>query len=481
MRPPTPLLCLLLTLAALLTTAPPAHARTDTGPDPARIDAFVTAYLDRHGLPGAAVAVVKDGETVHEAGYGHDSHGRPITEHTRLRIGSLSKPFTAFAVLRLADDGRIDLDAPAADYLPDTAPEGVTVRHLLSHTSGLPNPTIVAPAQTLEEAVAGIQDLPLETRPGTTYRYSNLNYWLAALLVQRVTGHDFTDHLTTDVFTPLGMADTLATTTTNDPVDGLATGHVTAYGHALPAPIPHAMNSGAGAIVSTAHDLAAWLAMQQRGGTTPDGHRLLSADLIEESHTPQPGAQRAGLGWRNSSPHVTPARVSHSGIVTGFNAQHDLVPTSGYGVAVLLNSYTPTRENAYELSSGIIDLTEGRTPDPGTPTATAIDLTLGATTIATAALAALGLRRAPRWAARRTHHPTWRFALRLLPQCIAPAAAAFLFLIAPALQDNSYTPADVFWLFPAFTALLLTLAATGTALTIARTTARIRTRTAPRR
>ncbi len=469
---PTSLLCLLLTVSALLAVAAPAQAREDFSPE--RVDAFVTAYLDRHGLPGAAVAVVKDGETVYEAGYGEDSEGRPITQHTRLRVGSVSKSFTAFAVLRLVDQGRVDLDAPVARYLPDTAPEGVTVRQLLSHTSGLPNPTIVGPARTLEEAVAGIGDLPPAADPGTSYRYSNLNYWVAALLVERVADQDFTDHLAEEVFTPLGMDDTVATTTTRDPVDGLAPGHVTAYGGAFPAPTPEAMNSGAGGVVSTSHDMAAWLAMQQREGVGPDGRHLLSTALVEESHTAQPAAERAGLGWRHSGPQVTPARISHSGIVSGFNSQQDLVPGSGYGVVVLLNSFTPSRENAYELSSGIIDLTEGRTPDPGTATATVIDLVLGAATAAVVVLGVLGLRRSPRWAARRAAWPAWGFALRLLPQCLAPALAVFLFLVAPALQDNSYVPVDVFWLFPALAVLVGALGVVGAALTVARAAARIR-------
>ncbi|GAA1449316.1 serine hydrolase domain-containing protein [Nocardiopsis tropica] len=476
---PTPLLCLLLAMSALLTVAAPAHARD--GFDPAEVDAFVTAYLDRHGLPGAAVAVVKDGETVHEAGYGEDAEGRPITEHTRLRIGSVSKSITAFAVLRLVDEGRVDLDAPAARYLPDAAPDGVTVRQLLSHASGLPNPTVVGPARSLEEGVAGIEDLPPAAEPGTSYLYSNLNYWMAALIVERVSGRDFTDHLAEEVFTPLGMEDTVATTTTRDPVAGLSRGHITAYGGAFPAPTPEAMNSGAGGVVSTSHDMAAWLAMQQREGIGPDGRRLLSASLIEESHTEQPSTTRAGLGWRHSGPQVTPARISHSGIVSGYNAQQDLVPGSGYGVVVLLNSFTPSRENAYEISSGIIDLTEDRTTDPGRATATVIDLVLGGVTVTVVALGALGLWRSRRWAACRAAWPAWRFALRLLPQCVAPALAVFLFLVAPALQDNSYVPVDVFWLFPALAVLVGALGVVGAGLTTARAAARIRTGVTVRR
>lgn len=468
-------LALSLVLAVLGPVAAPASAVVPGGFDPAKVDAFVTGYLDRHGLPGAAVAVVRDGEIVHEAGYGEDSGGGRLTEYTRLRIGSVSKSFTAFAVLRLVDEGRVALDAPVKRYLPDFAPsDAITVRHLLSHTSGLPNPAIVGPARSLAEGADRVGGWSLSTKPGTSYTYSNANYWLAARIVEQVSGQNFNAYLADEIFAPLGMNDTVNTTITHDPVSGLTQGHVTAYGGALSVPEAEAMNSGSGGMVSTSHDMAAWLATQQRAGLGPDGRRLLSAKLIRDSHTPQPGAGRAGLGWRRSGAGIVPERISHSGVVSGFNAQQDLVPGSGYGVVVLLNSFTPSAEQAYAISSGIIDVTEGRAPDPGTPTATLIDLFLGALTLVGLALGILGLRRAPRWATRRADRPAWRFALRLLPQLIAPAAAVFLFLVVPELQSNSYTPADVYRLFPALTTLLTALAISGACLTAARVTARVR-------
>src|SRR5690606_36490374 len=286
MRFSAPALSVILALSVVGASAAPAAAEPPDGFSPQQVDAFVTGYLDRHGLPGAAVAVVKDGEVVHEAGYGEDSAGNAITEHSRLRIASVSKSFTAFAVLKLVDEGRVDLDAPVAEYLPGFRPgDGITVRQLLSHASGLPNPAIVAPAHTPAEGVARIEDWELSSEPGTSYAYSNANYWTASRIVEEVGGRPFGDHLAEEVFSPLGMADTVGTTTTRDPVDGLADGHVTAYGGAFPAPEPEEMNSGAGSVVSTSHDMAAWLAMQQRGGVGPGGERLLSEELIEESHT----------------------------------------------------------------------------------------------------------------------------------------------------------------------------------------------------
>ncbi|GAA4947179.1 serine hydrolase domain-containing protein [Streptomonospora halophila] len=472
-----PVLFLALAASVLVPSAVPASADAGTaeGLDPAAADAFITDYLDRHGLPGAAVAVVHDGETVFEAGYGEDARGEPLTEHSRLRIGSVSKSFTAFAALQLADEGRLELDAPVGRYLPDVGfGRAITVRQLLAHTSGLPNPTVVGPADTLAEGAARTRGWTTVTEPGTDYAYSNANYWLAARVVEEASGRPFGDYLADRVFAPLGMDDTVNATTTGEPVDGLADGYVTAYGAVLPAAGAEEMNSGAGGVVSTAHDMASWLAMQQRGGVGPGGRRLLSEDLIRESHTPQHNAERSGLGWQRSSPGITPARISHSGMVSGFNAQQDLVPSSGYGVAVLLNSFTPSREQAYEISSGIIDLTEGRDPEPGAPTATLVDLSLGALTLLTLSLGTLGLRRASRWSTRRAAWPAWRFVPRLLPQAAATAPAVLLFFVAPALRDNSYTPVDVFLLFPALAVLVAALGIVGAVLTAARIAARLR-------
>ncbi len=440
------------------------------------VDRFVGDYLDRHGLPGATVAVVHDGETVLTAGYGHDAEGAALDEQSRMRIASVSKSFTAFAVLQHVESGEVDLDATIGTYLSDFVMDDpradeITVRQLLSHTSGIPSPVIIGPADSLEEGAARVASWTLAADPGTSYLYSNANYWLAAQVVETVSGMPFADYLEQKVFAPLGMVDSESVVTTREAVDDLAQGHVTAYGLAFATREPEQMDAGAGSVVSTATDMAAWLAMQQRGGTAPDGQRLLAPTLVELSHTPQPHAGRHGLGWQRSTSR-SPERIGASGVLGTFNAQQDLVPDSGYGVVVMLNSFTPTREHAYEMSSGIIALTEGEDVEVGLPVATLVDLFLGALTVLAVALGALGLRRHRRWVARRAAWPLWRFVLRLFPQTIAPALAIFVVLVTPALQSSSLTPSDTFRIFPSLTVLLTTLGIVGAAVTAARVRAR---------
>jgi CubicO group peptidase (beta-lactamase class C family) len=461
-----------------LSIAPPATATSepdgpDTGAvDNGSVDAYVEDYLDRHGLVGAAVAVVRDGQVLFTAGYG-DTEGQAVTPDTRMAVGSVSKPFTAFAVLQLVDGGRIALDDPVVEHLPDLQMDDerasdITVGQLLAHTSGLPNPVIVAPANDLVEGVARLRDWRLVADPGASYRYSNFNYHLAARLVEVVSGTSFTEYLARHVFEPLGMDRTRSVTTTRTGDAGMRGGHVTAYGFALPVREMEQLVAGAGGVVTTAEDLSRWLVMLTNHGAAPGGAQLLSRALLEEAQAPTPGADGNGLGWHLSAPGATPPRVGHSGTTGGYSAQLDLVPGSGYGVAVMLNSFTPTFEHNYALSSGIIELTEGDTPSPGSPTSTWIDLGLGLAAVLVLALTALGVRRAGRWAARRSQWSGWRLALRLSPHAVFPALAALVFLVAPNLEGNSATMLDAFALWPAGMVLVLALAASGVTLIVVR-------------
>lgn len=439
-----------------------------------KIDAFVTGYLERNGLPGASIAVVQDGATVYENGYGHDSEGNPITAHSRMRIGSVSKSFTAFAVLQLVDAGKVKLDDPVIKYLPelrmnDARFQQVTVRQLLSHTSGMPDPIIVAPANTVAEGAERIRNWELRSDPGTKHAYSNANYWVLAYMVENVSGLAFSDYLHQEIFSPLGMHDSLGTVTTRDPVSGLSSGHVTAYGTAFPWTELEAMTAGAGGVVATASDMGKWLSMLTSDGEGESGEQLVSVELMKEAFSPQPGSERYGLGWSLSAPDVEPARISHSGVLTTFQAQQDIVPSGGYAVAVLLNSFTPTYEHAYAISSGIIQLAEGYEPERKAPQATIIDLSLGIVTLLYAALGIRGILRSKKWAETRRAYPTWKFSLRLVPQLIPALAIGWLFFIVPSLKNNSATTMDAFGLWPAFMLLLAVIFVCGTVLTIART------------
>lgn len=450
---------------------PPEHF------DTAAVDSYVAHYLDRHGLVGAQIAVVHQGQVVHIAAYGESTNGKTTTD-TPMAIGSVSKQITSFALLQLVEDDLIALDDPVIKHLPefilaDERVVDITLRHLLSHTSGLPSPVIVAPASNLHEGVQRLSQWELASDPGQQYRYSNMNYHVAARLIEHVTEMPFATYLKEHIFQPLGMHDTRTVNTTHADDPGLQDGHVTAYGVALSLREMEQLVAGAGGVVSTAEDLSQWLAMLTNNGTTPSGEQLLTPELLEQAQSAQPGTDGEGLGWHLSGEDVEPPRVGHSGAISRYSAQLEIVPESGYGVVVQLNSYTPSREHYYSISSGILDITEGATPVVGAPVPTFLDMGLGLMTVLVVILTVLGVRRSDRWAQRRSTWSAWRYGLRLLPQVIGPIVAVLLFVLLPTLNNNSLTTRDIFGFWPAVMIFLLALAVSGIVIIIARASPRI--------
>ena len=228
------------------------------------------------------------------------------------------------------------------------------------------------------------------------------------------------------------------------------------------------MFAGSGGIVSTASDMGKWLSMHTNKGENSNGESLLSKSLLEESYSSQPGSSKYGLGWSLSSPNVKPARVSHSGALSTFQAQQDIVPSSGYAVAVLLNSFTTTFEHSYEISSGIVKITEGQIPENKAPIPKIIDLSLAFITLIYLILGIKGIIRSKEWANRRKQHPNWRYYLRLLPQVVSVFFVGWLFFILPNLQNNSSTIKDAFGLWFAAMLFLTVVFLIGVVVTIMR-------------
>ena len=285
------MLCLGLT-GGVAGPATPAFAE---GPSAEAVQRFIDAYRSRHGLPGIAVAVVKDGVPVLEAASG--SGAEPITAGTPTALASVTKVITTFAVLQLVDDAMLELDDPVIDHLPefvldDTRGASITVRQLLAHTSGLPNPMIVPPAESPQQRMPQLQDIELVNDPGTSYLYSNLGYHTAARLIEVVSGQPYADYLEEHLFAPLGMHDTFATLDRSDDT-GRISGHVTAYGGAIPLREMTAMNVGSGNVISTAQDMSLCrrlrlVARRDDPAVGPGAQRL-----VADHHPNRPACQTA--------------------------------------------------------------------------------------------------------------------------------------------------------------------------------------------
>ncbi|MET9229331.1 serine hydrolase domain-containing protein [Lentzea sp. NPDC003310] len=333
----------------------------------AALTLLVSTYMGEASLPGVAVAITKGDQVIATQGFGHDSSGAPVTEHSKMTIASVSKSFTALAVRQLADGGKIDLDRPVFG-------SRVTPRQLLAHKSGISDRTL--PEKSLpqpdnaEGAVERAREALREAVPDDEFRYTNTNYHLLARLVEEASGENFNAYLEKHVFEPLGMKDTIAIDVTpRDLPADYRRGFGYAYGFSVPLTEPDRFVTGSDGVVTTAADMAKWLAAQPR--LRP----------------------RDGMGWRADEQ----GRLRHSGIwFTGTAGQ--LLTESGYGIAVMSNSgVTLGNEGTYALENGIADVLDGReAPDPESYRLL-VDLVLAGLTLLSVGLGIRAVRRPRRF------------------------------------------------------------------------------------
>jgi CubicO group peptidase (beta-lactamase class C family) len=446
-----------------------AAAVAGTDIDPAAVDAFVEAYRERTGLPGVAVAITRGDRVVHVAGYGTSSDGWPLGARTRLPIASLSKSFASLAIMQLVEVGQVDLDQPVRRYLPEFVvadPRGgrITVRQLLDHTSGMADTEFreksVPPPGSLRAGVALLRTARLVSDPGARVHYHNPNYWVAARLVEVVGAEPFAAYLRHHVLDPAGMR---ATTTVGSlrAAPDVAPGHIRLYGASVARPEPSWYLDGSSGVVTTAEDLAQWLIVQSRGGVAANGARLVSTRSVDAMH-------REHLGW---GPGPEPGAFAHGGWLFTFTAQQVLLPPTGYGLAVVTNrgvSLGP--DDSVEIMRALVGMTHGAMPDLGAPVGRIVDLVLLVLTLAVAALAVRGLRRADAWSRRRRDRPTALVALALLPWAIPTAALAGLRrILGIVFGGRDGTWLQVLYVAPSFVVWLAVSASCGLAIILLRT------------
>lgn len=322
----------------------------------AYLDERVPALMEKHGVPGVAVALVAEGRPVLVRGYGLADRARmePVIPDTVFRVGSIAKPVTAWGVMRLVERGEVDLDAPVDASLsrwriPPSpfGTDGVTVRRLLSHTAGVGLPTVPhygpeEPLPSLEEALAGApgagDPVRLVAPPGSGFRYSGGGYAVLQLLVEEASGRPFEDFMREEVLAPLGMR-----SSTFDAAG--PTGRTAARGYdAEGTPVPgyrYAATAAAGLSTSAA-DLGAFLAAMLPGpGGEPRGRGVLSPETLDEMLLPVPGSEEGGVA--QGLGYFVDARsgqtvVGQTGSDDGWSAKVLVVPDLRGAIAVLTNA-----------------------------------------------------------------------------------------------------------------------------------------------
>jgi CubicO group peptidase (beta-lactamase class C family) len=282
----------------------------------------------------------------HLGGYGTaDASGRPVTPQTPFVIGSNSKSFTALGVMQLVGAGKIELDAPVRRYLPSFRladprhAETLTVRHLLNQTSGIPTTAGTAPftgpIKTLAQQVDDLALAQPRGAPGASFEYSNANYEVLGRLIEVASGEDYAAYVERAIFAPLAMQHSTASLAKGR-ADGLGSAYQIEFGFVLERePFFRPDFVPAGFLISTAEDLSHYLVAQLGGAS------VVSASALDLMHTGAadyglPGS-RYGMGWIVGPRNGGFTAVWHSGSTFDMHSTLELVPGSGWGVAVLAN------------------------------------------------------------------------------------------------------------------------------------------------
>jgi CubicO group peptidase (beta-lactamase class C family) len=303
-----------------------------------KVDDYVKAQMERQHIPGVSIVVIKDDRIIKSQGYGlaNVELNVPATADTVYKIGSVSKQFIATGIMLLVQDGKISLDDPVARFLegtPDTW-KPITVRHLLTHTSGIVRE---APGfdplkvQNDADVIKTAYPLPLRFTPGEKYEYCNVGYFTLAEIISKVSGKPWGDFLTERVFAPLGMNST-RTTNMTELVPNRANGYVWRNGKLQNASIYFALRPS-GAFLSTVADLAKWDAALSAG-------KILAPSTLQQMWTPvklnNGTTSLYGFGWE-LSPIRDHKQVNHGGSLPGFRAQYTRFVDDKISVAVLTN------------------------------------------------------------------------------------------------------------------------------------------------
>ena len=311
------------------------------------VDKFVRATLQERNIPGAAIAVVKGGKVVKKQGYGVASveFNAPATAETVFEIGSVTKQMTAAAIMLLVEDGKINLDDKISKYLPATpdAWKNVSVRNLLTHTSGIKSYTAIGVGFELtkhlsrDEFIKALSAYPLDFEPGARYSYSNSGYNLLGFIIEAVSGKSYWNFMRERIFQKLGMTETFD----RDPkyvIKNRATGYELENGSLIGRDYDLTDVFSAGAIVSTVGDLAKWDAAWR-------GDTLLKKDSKAQAWTPfvlnDGKPVPYGFGW-SVADFRGHKLIGHSGSTAGFSAQIMRFTDDDLSVIVLINQGTGT-------------------------------------------------------------------------------------------------------------------------------------------
>ncbi len=355
-----------LSSSPTLAFADPRRAEKITALDP-EIDALMRAEIEERHMPSLAVALVVLGRPLHVwvEGVADKKSGTPASKDTAYRVGSITKTVTATALMLLRDERKVALDDRVDAYLPefskvalattDAAP--ITLRELLTHSSGLPrdgsyDDSIHPDVDISESEVLVSLDVRAAEPPGTQYAYSNFGVSIAALAASRVARTPYRELINERLIVPLGM-----TNSGFDPskLQNIATGYATSHTDKPEPPLRLGASEGAGGLYASLDDMAKWVGFHLSAWPARDDAETgpVRRSTLREMHTPafpigltmmngtrgpSASSKAVGIGWHVKTTCAYERLVGHGGTIDGFNSQIVFAPDRGFGLVVLSNS-----------------------------------------------------------------------------------------------------------------------------------------------
>lgn len=316
------------------------------------IDEIVKEEMERLSIKGVAIGIVDNDEIIYSKGYGvSDTNSTQITPDTKFIIGSVSKSFTAMAIMQLKEKGLLDLSDPIKKYLPwfqlkgESDSDDISISHLLTHTSGLSkhDGSSIQNGE-VKDMEAFFREIKPVRRVGPFFEYSNLNFVLLGYIIEAVSGKNYDEYIKENIFIPLGMSNSYANID-QALSNGLTYGFQPVFGRLVKLKQNYYQyNVPAGYIVSSANDMAKYLTANMNNDVSAN-NRVISLDSRDNLLV-------TGMGWR-----IVGQGFGHAGSVAGYFANIFMAPAgrSGWvGLVVLVNTndfMVPTFDKSYDLSS----------------------------------------------------------------------------------------------------------------------------------
>ncbi len=341
----------ILAFMILISTSGIALTQTISGEDNAYIDSLLDSFYKESG-PGISLIITKDGKTVMTRSIGKADLkiDKPLKPNSIMPIGSMSKQFTAAAIMKLAEQGKLNLQDDITSFLPAYNSHGkkITIENLLTHTSGIPSYTELKEFGELfskdvseSDIINFISKEELMFEPATNWSYSNSGYYLLAMVIQKVTGMSYAEFLRKEIFAPLGMKNTLTGMEIEKISPEMATGYEPSDesgGMKESSKIYWSWPLGAGDVISTVEDLAVWNASLLEG-------KLLNDDMLKAAWSPHVLSSgentNYGYGWAISDIEGRKF-INHGGAIMGFLSQAIYIPESKIYIATITNNMSRT-------------------------------------------------------------------------------------------------------------------------------------------